>query len=358
MNQNISEKNISRHQDFSKKIDKPEKIEDEQPDNKEKESLILNTETENKIESSHDKQIVAYETNPDQPFKNSEKSSESEETEKIRTPSKMEKKIFDMCLLALQSLKEENPQYYLQDTSNLWIQKPGGLSRGRGIRVFGKLEEIEGYWAAAECEMVIMKYIERPLLINKKKFDIRVWVVVTSLEPLRVWMYEDYYIRLSLMEYDVEDSDDVFVHLTNNSVAKKNKKLKDKIYEHSMLSRKQFREYCQEIGEGRFNNRRFHKQMHRLIIHTLKSGRVGMLPRKKSFSTYGFDLMVDTNFQIWLLEVNSSPSMDTNTTITEIIVPDFQKSLAELVSKMYFENVSQSVIGNQLGGLKRIYLRD
>ena len=273
-------------------------------------------------------------------------------------PSKLEQKLFDMSLLALQCLKEENPQYYLQDTSNLWIQKPGGLSRGRGIRVFGKLEEIEGYWSAAECEMVVMKYIERPLLVNKKKFDIRVWVVVTSRDPLKAWIYEDYYIRLSLLEYDVEDSDDVFVHLTNNSVAKKNKKLKNKIYEHSMLSRKQFRDYCEEVAPDLYDERAFHKQMHRLIIHTLRAGRVGTVPRKKSFSTYGFDLMVDTNFQIWLLEVNSSPSMDMNTQITEKIVPDFQKSLAEMVNKMYFGVGGSGMFGRRFGGLKKIVLRE
>lgn len=49
--------------------------------------------------------------------------------------------------------------------------------------------------------------------------------------------------------------------------------------------------------------------------------------RKSSFEFFGYDYMVDTDFRVWLIEVNSSPSMDQGTPTTEYLV---QKVLADL----------------------------
>jgi len=55
--------------------------------------------------------------------------------------------------------------------------------------------------------------------MNKKKFDIRQWVLVTDWNPLTVWAYEESYIRMAALEYDA-DSKDRNIHLTNNFVVK------------------------------------------------------------------------------------------------------------------------------------------
>lgn len=257
------------------------------------------------------------------------------------------------ALYVLARYKKLNPQYNLLDSQNLWIVKPNGLSRGRGIRVFRSLEEIEAYWVAADCEMVAMKYIENPLLIYKRKFDIRHWVVVTSMDPLTIWSFQDYYIRLSLTDYDEQDNQNIFAHLTNNSVAKKNKELYSQIYANSMLTRDQFIEYCQL--QGGFQENKFHGQMHEIMVNAVESGRFNMLPRKKSFSVFGFDLMVDTDFNLWLIEVNSSPSMDTNTNVTEKIVPEFFESLCKAVVDYNFVGNSQFRVGDEVAQFKMIH---
>ena len=42
---------------------------------------------------------------------------------------------------------------------------------------------------------VIQKYIEKPLLINKRKFDIRVWALVT--QNMELFFFKEGYIRTS-----------------------------------------------------------------------------------------------------------------------------------------------------------------
>ena len=67
---------------------------------------------------------------------------------------------------------------------------------------------------------VIQKYIERPLLINKRKFDIRVWVLVTH--ELKVFFFREGYLRTSseIFSLDEDTIDDKDVHLTNNAIQK------------------------------------------------------------------------------------------------------------------------------------------
>ena len=49
---------------------------------------------------------------------------------------------------------------------------------------------------------VIQKYIENPMLIMKRKFDIRVWVVIPTWNPLRIYIFKECYFRFGGLDYD------------------------------------------------------------------------------------------------------------------------------------------------------------
>ena len=45
-------------------------------------------------------------------------------------------------------------------------------------------------------------------------------------------------------------------------------------------------------------------------------------PRKNTLEIFGYDFMIDTDFKPWLIEVNSSPSMEYSTHVTQKLVPE------------------------------------
>ena len=101
---------------------------------------------------------------------------------------------------------------------NIWIVKPANLSRGRGIYLVDEISEVN-----VDDTSVISRYISNPLLINGHKFDLRIYVVVTCFEPLRIYIYKEGLARFASEEYTNKiDKDNKYIHLTNYSINKKN----------------------------------------------------------------------------------------------------------------------------------------
>ena len=75
-------------------------------------------------------------------------------------------------------------------------------------------------------ETIVSTYIDRPLLINGKKFDMRMYVLVSSFHPLRAYLYEEGLARFATENYtnDANVLKNKFVHLTNFSINKRNTK--------------------------------------------------------------------------------------------------------------------------------------
>ena len=69
---------------------------------------------------------------------------------------------------------------------------------------------------------VLQKYIEKPLLIDERKFDIRLMVLVDccDLKDQKCYLFKEGYIRTSSHKFtlDQESIDQPFIHLTNNAV--------------------------------------------------------------------------------------------------------------------------------------------
>lgn len=67
------------------------------------------------------------------------------------------------------------------------------------------------------------KYISKPHLINGFKYDMRIYILVVSMDPLVIYMYKDGLVRFSTEKYTLKSKslNHQCVHLTNYSVNKK-----------------------------------------------------------------------------------------------------------------------------------------
>jgi len=109
-----------------------------------------------------------------------------------------------------------------QLTENIWISKPSASSRGRGIFIISNPNQINPK-GLEPC--VVSRYIDNPLLCFGHKFDLRLYVVVTSFEPLRVYIYREGLARFASEVYsnkDIGSEQSKYSHLTNYSINKNN----------------------------------------------------------------------------------------------------------------------------------------
>ena len=94
------------------------------------------------------------------------------------------------------------------------------MSRGRGIYLIDDISEVN-----VDDLSIVSRYIANPLLINGHKFDLRIYVLVTSVEPLRIYVFKEGLARFATQVYSTQSGqgckDNKFVHLTNYSINKK-----------------------------------------------------------------------------------------------------------------------------------------
>jgi hypothetical protein len=96
--------------------------------------------------------------------------------------------------------------------------KPNAASCGKGIKVVGPGDIIP-----RKGGNLLSKYIMNPHLIDGLKYDLRIYVLVTSYDPLKVYLFKEGLVRFATEKYtnNIQSLKKRFVHLTNYSVNKK-----------------------------------------------------------------------------------------------------------------------------------------
>ncbi|XP_061603613.1 tubulin polyglutamylase TTLL11 [Phyllopteryx taeniolatus] len=202
-----------------------------------------------------------------------------------------------------------------------FIVKPDGGSQGEGIYLIRDPAELRAAGAQAR-QAVVQEYIRKPLLVDKLKFDIRLYVLLKSLEPLEIYIAKEGLTRFCTEPYQEPSQKNlghVFMHLTNYSL---NVHSGNFVHSESQStgSKRTLSSVLRRLAAKGVDVKRLWSDIIALVIKTV----VAVAPQLKvyyqadippgkpgpsCFQILGFDILLMKNLKPVLLEVNSNPSM-------------------------------------------------
>ncbi|KAM7351031.1 tubulin tyrosine ligase-like 3A [Cochliomyia hominivorax] len=244
----------------------------------------------------------------------------------LADPQKLVESIITRASHILENIKCYWPQYSIDGYRNLWIIKPANKCRGRGIHLSNNLKKIVNVVnpsIATKSRFVVQKYMERPLIIHHTKFDIRQWFLISSIQPLMVWMYKECYLRFSSQEYTLTNHHES-VHLTNHAIQKKytnNGKRDKRLPNENMWDSYSFQAYLRQIGKHELWLERIYPGMRKAIVAAVLVSQDHMERTANTFELFGADFMICENLYPWLIEINSNPDLAPSTSVTARMCP-------------------------------------
>ncbi|XP_072310639.1 tubulin polyglutamylase TTLL11 [Eucyclogobius newberryi] len=206
--------------------------------------------------------------------------------------------------------------------NHTFIVKPDGGSQGDGIYLIRDPSDLKIVAGSQAKQGVVQEYIHKPLLIDKLKFDIRLYVLIKSLEPLEIYIAKEGLTRFCTEPYQEPSQKNlshVFMHLTNYSL---NVHSGNFVHSDSQStgSKRTLSSVLYRLASKGVDIKKVWSDIIALVIKTtiavvpeLKVYYQAEIPPGKPgptcFQILGFDILLMKNLKPILLEVNSSPSM-------------------------------------------------
>ena len=185
-------------------------------------------------------------------------------------------------------------------------------------------------------KILLQKYIEKPLLYHDRKFDIRIWVLITH--EMKVYMFKEGHLKATSDKYSI-DNKNFFVHLTNYSVQKYSGNF-SKIEVGNEISFDLFQKclhedygYVQDVRKDIMN------KINDIIILSMKSVKKKLNPNAKKgcFEIFGYDFMLDETLTPYLIEINTNPGLEISSPLISKLVPRMIDDAFRLTIDKVFE---------------------
>lgn len=233
----------------------------------------------------------------------------------------------DQLINKIKYLESEIRHYWPQRIStdgfhNTWLLKPAFFGQGFGIVMADRRQKILDYVRRRSKRYIIQKYVERPLLICKTKFDLRQYFLISIDEThFRSWAHSLVAVKFASHEFTFNNLNKA-VHITNFFVQRHYKMSssgenclpQDHIWSLAALV-----EYFKKIGQPHAWDDIFESIKKQLIAISLV-GHQSIEKKPGRFELFGVDWLITDDYQTYLLEINRSPALCSYTPVWKNVV--------------------------------------
>lgn len=267
-----------------------------------------------------------------------------------------------------------------------YIVKPEGGCQGRGIFLARDYEEIcmnvpycskndgytttQNYSGTETMHCVVQEYIDHPLLIDKLKFDLRIYVLILGVDPPRIFLFRDGLARFATAKYripNVDNAQNMKMHLTNYSINKNS----DNFQKNSAAvadfigSKRSLKFVLRHLkNQCGADTVAIMAEIKNIIIKTVMSGQPHLSTSYKQyhnddfenslcFEILGLDIMIDRDLKPYLLEVNHAPSFGCDSPLDEKIKGQVIYDTLNLLGLTQKRKRNYNIINNYKRELRR-----
>ncbi|OQS03579.1 hypothetical protein THRCLA_04104, partial [Thraustotheca clavata] len=218
----------------------------------------------------------------------------------------------------VQETKEDDPDY-----NKRWLLKQ---QSHRGVRFFSGLDQIDAHMNSND---MVAQCIE-PLLVSGHKFDLGIYVAITSIDPLRIYIYQNSVLRMCKLKYPkyLDETADLESYVVVDYLPPWEMPDLQEFYPEfpspTQESTSNFQVIKKYLGKVGIDSEKFQAEIYSAVVKIIAGNREHFMNSEKTvrrqtkqpheqlgnfFEMYRFDFVVEDTGKPWLMEVNQSPSM-------------------------------------------------
>ena len=204
------------------------------------------------------------------------------------------------------------------DQTTSFLLKPEAGSQGQGITFHTSAAEVlekrseffpceNRHGIEATSRFLVQEYITHPLLLNKCKFDVRLYLFISSTSPYLLW-YHRGYLRRSLTPYSPTTRDrKAYLTNTHFQSSRANFNMSEHIWTFDQMQN-QLEKQSSKLGSlVGYVELILEPQIKEIAKFVFESAREKITPRLGSNQIIGLDFMIDENLALHFLEANGYP---------------------------------------------------